>query len=144
MGRLPLPNNMQAASKYTILIVEDEELLLRAVSKKLELSGYMTVSCLTGKQALDYLDNFPELPSAIWLDYYLRDMNGLEFLEKIKKNPRFKEIPVFVISNSANPEKVNRMLALGASKYLLKAEYRLDDIIEVLGEFIENHTSSNQ
>ena len=134
---------MKITKQYTILIVEDEELLLRAVSKKLEISGYMTVSCCTGKQALDYLDNFPELPSAIWLDYYLKDMNGLEFLEAVKKNPRFKDIPVFVISNSANPEKVSRMLALGATKYLLKAEYRLDDIIVVLGSFIESsqHTT---
>jgi two-component system chemotaxis response regulator CheY len=119
-----------------IMIVEDEGLLLQAVSKKMTVSGIESVSCLSAEQALDYLKNMPELPDAIWLDYHLKDMDGLAFMGKLKENPLWTKIPVFVVSNSASPEKVNGMLALGAIKYILKAEHRLDEIIASIKEFI--------
>lgn len=119
-----------------ILVVEDENLLLQAICKKLELSGFETVSCTSGEQALDYMKNFVDLPDVIWLDYHLQKMNGLEFLKKVKQNKLWKKIPVVIVSNSASEENVHGMLALGAQKYILKAEYRLDDIINVVKEFV--------
>ena len=56
----------------------------------------------------------------------------------LKENPKWQDIPVVVVSNSASPDKVNNMMALGARKYLLKAEYRLDEIIVLLKDFIEH------
>ncbi len=127
-----------------ILVIEDEELLLNAIGKKLTLSGLSPISCTSGAQALDYLKNLEKLPDAIWLDYYLKDMNGLEFMKQIKDNPRYAQIPVVVVSNSANPQKVHNMLALGAKKYLLKAEHRLDDIIKSVSEIIFNKENTIQ
>lgn len=126
----------------TVLIIEDESMLLRAIAKKIELSGLTPISCTSGKQALDYLFNLPELPDAIWLDYYLKDMDGLEFMENLKKNPKWKNIPVVVVSNSANPDKVHRMIALGVKKYLLKAEYRLEDIVKTIHNFIQSESDN--
>jgi CheY-like chemotaxis protein len=128
----------------TILVVEDEDLLLQAITKKLALTGLNSVSCISGEQALDYLNNFPKIPDAIWLDYHLKGMDGLVFLEKIKSNSKWKNIPVVVVSNSASPDKVNSMLALGANKYLLKAEYRLDQIINTVKELVQDKEKSNE
>jgi len=121
---------------YNIMVVEDEPLLLQAITKKLQLNKIQTVSCSDGQQALDYLNDLPKLPDAIWLDYHLNGMDGLMFLKLLKKNPQWTAIPVFVVSNSASPDKVANMLALGAKKYLLKAEHRLDEIIKILINFI--------
>lgn len=118
------------------MVVEDETLLLQAITKKLKLTGLDVVSCASGQQALDYLSNMENLPDSIWLDYYLKDMNGLAFMQSVKENPVWQHIPVVVVSNSASPEKVNNMLALGARKYILKAEFRLDEIIEMMRELI--------
>jgi len=126
----------------TIMVVEDEELLLQAITKKLKLSEMDVVSCASGQQAVDYLENLDTLPDAIWLDYYLKDMNGLSFMELVKQNPKWRDIPVLVVSNSASPEKVHNMLALGAKKYMLKAEYRLDEIIGIIREFIADAQNS--
>ena len=120
----------------TIMVVEDETLLLQAISKKLKLSGMDVLSCASGQQAVDYLKSLDELPDAIWLDFYLKDMNGLVFMQELKQNPKWQAIPVIVVSNSASPDKVHTMLALGAKKYILKAEYRLDEIINMIREFI--------
>ncbi len=119
-----------------VMVVEDEELLLKAISKKLELNGINVLSFSGGQQAIDYLNTSKELPDAIWLDYYLKDINGLEFMHRIKENPKWANIPVIVVSNSASAEKVDNMLALGAAKYLLKAQYRLDQIIDIIQECI--------
>src|SRR5438046_1816674 len=108
----------------TIMVVEDESLLLQAITKKLKLSNIDVLSCSSGKQAVDYLNNLDVLPDAIWLDYYLKDMSGLEFMNHIKGNPKLQDLPVLVISNSASPDKVNTMLELGVKKYMLKADFR--------------------
>src|SRR3990172_9574093 len=112
-----------------VMVVEDEFLLLEAIEKKLKLNGFEVVSCSSGHQAIDYLKNLVELPDAIWLDYHLGDMDGISIMQEIKKNEKLSAIPVIVVSNSASPEKVQNMLALGAKKYLLKAESRLHDLI---------------
>lgn len=126
----------------TIMVVEDEVLLLNAITKKLKLSGMDVLSCATGQQAMDYLQSLDELPDAVWLDYYLKDMNGLAFMQELKRDPKWANIPVLVVSNSASPEKVHNMLALGAKKYILKAEYRLDEIIAMIRDFIAANASS--
>lgn len=122
-----------------IMVVEDENLLLQAITKKLQLSEIDVLSCSSGQQAIDYLGNVDELPDAIWLDYYLKDMNGLAFMQEIKHNPAWEHIPVLVVSNSASPDKVSNMLGLGAKRYILKAEYRLDEIITMIREFIADN-----
>ena len=119
-----------------IMVVEDENLLLQAISKKMLNSGIETVSCLSAEQAIDYLKSLPVLPDAIWLDYHLKNMDGLAFMGKLKDNPVWAKMPVFVVSNSASLEKVNGMLALGAVKYILKAEHRLDEIITSIRTYI--------
>ncbi|MBI3485521.1 hypothetical protein HY025_01100 [Candidatus Daviesbacteria bacterium] len=65
-------------------------------------------------------------------------MNGLSFMQQIKKNPNWANIPVLVVSNSASAEKVHTMLGLGVKKYILKAEHRLDEIIAMIRDFTQN------
>jgi CheY-like chemotaxis protein len=132
-----MDESQNAQKPTTIMVVEDETLLLQAITKKLKLSGLDVVSCASGQQALDYLESMDDkLPDAVWLDYYLKDMNGLAFMQTIKQSPKWSNIPVVVVSNSASPEKVTNMLALGARKYILKAEFRLDEIIQMMRDLI--------
>ena len=120
-----------------VLVVEDEELLLNAIILKLKLHDIDAIACKSGKEALEILTKAEKLPDAIWLDYYLKDMNGLDFMHAIKTNEKWTHIPTIVVSNSASPEKVTSMLSLGVKKYYLKAENRLDDIIASVKEFVE-------
>ena len=130
-----------AKATTTVMVVEDEELLLKAATKKLELAGITVLACPTGEAALEFVKKLDSAPDAIWLDYYLKDMNGLAFMQAIKANPKWAEIPVIVVSNSASPDKVHNMLALGVHKYILKAQYRLDEIIAILREIIKDARS---
>src|SRR3990167_9406475 len=101
---------------YTVLVIEDEQLLLEAIARKLKFNGLSVIPVARGDEALKILSESEKLPDVIWLDYYLSDMNGLEFMNNIRKN---------------------NMLALGVKKYYLKAENRLDEIIKFVKEFVE-------
>jgi two-component system response regulator len=116
----------------TILVVEDEPLLLEAIGKKMEIEQLPAHLCSTGDEALAYLASAKQIPAAIWLDYHLTDMDGLTFMSQLQKNEHWKDIPVVVVSNTASDDKINAMLLLGAKKYIVKAENRLTDIIEMV------------
>jgi CheY-like chemotaxis protein len=120
-----------------VMVVEDEEMLLRAIEKKLQMAGKTVIACSSGEGALEQLKTVNPLPDVIWLDYYLKDMNGLEFMSYLKTDPKWAEIPVMVVSNSASPEKVSNMRAMGAKKYVLKAESRLDKLVGTLEEVVK-------
>jgi len=122
---------------YTVLVIEDEELLLDAIARKLKLNGLSVMLATSAVEALKILNVAQKLPDAIWLDYYLTDMNGLQFMNALKKNDKLADIPTIVVSNSASDDKVKNMLALGVKKYYLKAENRLDEIIAYVKEFVK-------
>ena len=121
----------------TVMVVEDEVLLLEAISKKLQLNNINVVGASSCKQAFDYLESLSKKPDAIWLDYYLGDLNGVDFMQQLRKNREWMSIPVLVVSNSASPEKVQKMLDLGVKKYMIKAEHRLDELVEEIKSFVK-------
>lgn len=136
-----MDNNLNALS---VLVVEDEDLLLTAITRKLELQGIKVLASKSGKDAIEILTKTEKLPDAIWLDYYLKDMNGLEFMNALKTNEKWTHIPTIVVSNSASPEKVTNMLSLGVKKYYLKAEIRLDEIIASMKQLVEEENKLKQ
>jgi DNA-binding response OmpR family regulator len=124
--------------KHKIMVIEDEGLLLKAIQMKLSNFNVEVFAYTNAKDALNHLKSGENLPDAIWLDYYLQDMNGLEFVNELKKLDNVKETPIVVVSNSASDEKTKNMLALGVKKYLLKAQYKLEDIAKIIIEIIES------
>ena len=130
---------MDQATKKTILVIEDEQPLVNAVKTKLEKSGFEVTSARTVAQAVHYLDDGGRA-DAIWLDHYLLGKeNGLDFVTKLKAhNGRWSSIPVFVVSNTASPDKVQSYIRFGVKKYYVKSEHRLDEIIGDITHYLEN------
>lgn len=111
-----------------ILVVEDERPLAEAVKAKLEKEGFSVVSAVSFKQAVDYLSDVKI--DGIWLDHYLLgEEDGLDLVAKVKENEIWKNIPIFVVSNTASEDKVSSYLKLGVEKYFTKFDFRLDQII---------------
>lgn len=113
----------------TILVVEDEKPLLEAVRIKLEKSGFAVVTARTAEQAYGLLEDIGKI-DVIWLDHYLLGKeNGLDLVIKLKSHEQYKNIPIFIVSNTASADKVKSYINLGVNKYYIKANYRLDSII---------------
>ena len=83
-----------------ILIVEDDPDVHLTLKECLEMEGYMTVSAYNGLEALRALREADESPCMILLDMMMPEMNGWEFLEKVKTDPKTESIPVVLASAS--------------------------------------------
>ena len=119
-----------------ILFVEDEQALQRAMGDMLEQAGYKMLKALDGETGLAMAKK--EVPDLILLDLILPKKNGFEFLEELKKDASAKNIPVIVLTNLEGSAEVERALSLGATTYLVKANYKLDELLGKI-ELVLNH-----
>lgn len=114
----------ETTKNKTVLVVEDEQPLLEAIKMKLERSGFVAVTARSVKEAQGFLEDVSGI-EAVWLDHYLVGREtGLDLVTEMKQNPKWKHIPVFVVSNTGSPDKSAAYLSLGVSKYYIKADYR--------------------
>lgn len=112
----------------TALVIEDDLSLAKAINKKLELSGFSIITARSVDDALQLMS--AQLPSVIWLDHYLLgDKDGLDFASAVKSRDDWKQIPLYIVSNTASNDKVALYNQLGINRYYVKADHRLDEII---------------
>ncbi len=134
-----MTDNIMIMKGKTALVVEDEQPLLNAIKIKLGKNGFSVITSRTVNQALGYLKDIESI-DVIWLDHYLLGKeDGLDFVAKLKSgNEKWKKIPIFVVSNTAGPEKMQSYIRLGINKYYVKAEHRLDEIVNDIKIFLDN------
>jgi two-component system alkaline phosphatase synthesis response regulator PhoP len=114
-------------NQQKILIIEDEKILLEAISKKLQVEGYIVETALDGKEGMKKIKQ--ENPDLILLDILMPRLDGFGVLEKLHKDPELSKIPVIIISNSGQPVEIERALSLGVKDYLIKAEFDPEEVI---------------
>jgi DNA-binding response OmpR family regulator len=128
---------MADTKKINILVVEDELPLLDAIKAKLTLNGFAVVTARTAEQAYGYLKDLDI--KVLWLDHYLLGKkSGLDIVAKVKNDEKYKHIPIFVVSNTASPDKIQNYINFGVNKYYVKSNYRLDKIVEDIKEYLKN------
>jgi len=103
------------ASAPTILVVEDDVRAASLLLLQLEQAGYRCDCVHSAEEALQWLQR--QTPDIITLDILLPGMDGWQFLEQIRKNKHYRDIPVVIVSIVAEEE---HGYALGASQVLSK------------------------
>ena len=119
-----------------ILFIEDEESLQRAMGSMLEQKKLEILKALNGEDGLNIAKK--ETPDLILLDLILPKKNGFEVLGELKKDPGTKDIPIIVLTNLEGSTDIERALALGATTYLVKANYTLEDIMAKIESVLEH------
>jgi len=117
-----------------ILFIEDESVLQKAFGDVLQQKGYKILSALNGEIGLRMARS--EKPDLILLDLILPRLHGFEVLKKLKEDPETKEIPVIVLTNLEKMEDINKAIELGATTYLVKTEYKIEEVIEKIKKII--------
>ncbi|MEA1929310.1 MAG: response regulator [Patescibacteria group bacterium] len=123
---------MDEKKKLIVLIVEDDEFLRVLTAKRLEKEGFEVAVAVDGESALTIAAKSD--PSLILLDLLLPGVNGFEVLGQLKKDAELKKVPVIVFSNLGQKEDIEKAKGLGASDYLIKANFTLDDVIVKINE----------
>jgi len=119
----------------TVLIIEDDAFLRSLISKKLSSNGFAPLEAVDGETGLEKIKK--EKPDLILLDLLLPTINGFEVLSEIKENPSTAPIPVIILSNLGGKEDVEKGLKLGASDYLIKAQFTPEEIIVKVKKIFE-------
>ena len=121
-----------------VLIIEDDPLMLRMYQKIFSFDGYDVETASDGEKGLEKVRSTK--PTIVLLDVMMPKMNGLEVLEKIKKDPDIKAIPVVMLTNLAGQQDVDKALSMGAVKYIIKSEYEPKQVSEMVKEIISAHS----
>lgn len=118
-----------------ILIIEDEAALQKTLGDMLRKEGYEVVQALDGEVGLKQAKS--EMPTLIILDLILPKMNGFEVLEALKADSKTKNIPVIVQTNLESMDDIERALGGGASTYLVKSNYTLEEVLQKIKQALE-------
>jgi len=115
--------------KKRILVVEDEESLLKLESILLTSKGYDVTGVADGKAALrEITDNKPDL---VVLDIMLPEMDGYEVCRRIRENPETSRLPVVMLPAKKNSQDFALGVQVGADAYITKP-FKSAKVIEVI------------
>ncbi len=127
-----------------ILLVEDDPFLIDIYNTKLKDSGFKVEVAKDGEEALkrikernsDDLDKKTLWPDLLILDIVLPRLDGWQVLREIKKDTKLKDLKVIIFTNLCQKGEVEEGLALGATKYLIKAHYTPSEIVEEIKKLL--------
>ena len=118
-----------------MLIVEDSratrELLAAAVRT---LDGVEVHMAVSGFEALKVLPRHRF--ALIITDLNMPDINGLELINFVKKNPNYRQTPLFIVTTEGRDQDRQRGLKLGASEYVVKP-FAADDVVELVKKYLK-------
>ena len=112
-----------------IMLVEDEQIARAVCKSHLEKVESEIVEAINGRIAVEFLEiNVPDL---MILDLFMPEMGGFEVLEKLRSEPKWKDIPVIVVTADASVETREKAFRMGADDFVTKPMNPVDFIPRV-------------
>jgi len=118
-----------------ILFIEDESALQKTLGEVLRENNYEVISALDGEAGLKLAKT--KKPDLVLLDLILPKLSGFEVLKQLKKDEKTKDIPVIVLTNLEGVRDVEKAMELGATTYLVKANYSLKEVVDKVKTALE-------
>ena len=118
-----------------VLIVEDDEVLLRALYVFFHGGNYTIATATDGETAVAMAQRLK--PDIILLDLLLPKMDGFRVLEIVKSMPELSNIPVIILSNLGDTNDIARAKSLGAQDYFIKANVELAKLSEIVDKVLK-------
>ena len=119
--------------KY-VLIVEDDPFYSSIYKTKVEKEGIRAVLVHDGAAAMKAIRE--KRPAVVVLDLIMPGKDGFQVLEELKADPAFKDLVVLVLSNLSQDEDIKRVMAMGATEYLIKSNVPLQEVIAKVRSYI--------
>ena len=114
-----------------ILVVEDEDALVRLLKVALEAHGYLVVSCSNGSDAISLCKDHSF--AAVLMDIKTPVMDGLEATRQLRALPKTKELPILIVSALASPSDREAGIQAGADAYFTKP-FHFKELLDTLDQ----------
>ena len=109
----------QANAHMRFLIIDDSITMRRIIANILVRLGYPeAVHASNGREALDRLAS--EQVDVVITDWYMPEMNGLDFVKSLRNTPATSHIPIVIVTANAASDDIQHALELGVNSYILK------------------------
>jgi len=120
----------------TILVVEDELPMLKALSDKFSLEGFGVLEAKDGEEGLKAA--FGKKPDLIILDIFMPVMDGKAMFEKLREDDWGKSVPVIILTNLNPDDKtLDELMKNGPSYYFVKSKWKLEELVAKVKKELE-------
>lgn len=114
-------------NKKLVLLVEDDPFLSNILMMKLQKEGLNVIHAVDGDDALTKLNEGDY--EMVLLDLILPKKNGFEVLETMRRDSRFENTPVIIVSNLGQDSDMEKARSLGVIDYIVKERLSIDDLV---------------
>jgi CheY-like chemotaxis protein len=119
---------------HKVLVVDDTKDARVVLARLLRLGGYQPVLADDGPAALQSIES--ERPDLVLLDLMMPDMNGVEVLENLRQDPRYKSLPVILFTAVSDGELIQTASKLGIQDLILKGAVNGFSLLERIGRLL--------
>ncbi|MDQ7826762.1 MAG: response regulator [Candidatus Eremiobacteraeota bacterium] len=128
-------------NKELVLLVDDDEHILRSLEIYLKMEGFRVITANSGKKALEILHE--SRPDLIVLDIMMPEMDGFEVLGHIKNDPERKTIPVIMLTAKSQDIDVLKGYQEGIASYMTKP-FNLNELVDNINLILESVTEGRK
>ncbi len=121
-----------------ILVLEDDLSLMEGIRDMLELQGYTVMTAVNGVEGLKVMNAAATPPDLIVSDIMMPEMDGYAFLEHIRKNEAWEDIPFIFLTAKGEKQDMREGRMSGADEYMVKP-FEAEDLIVVIASKLKRH-----
>lgn len=117
------------------MVVDDSRAIRLILSRTLHDLGYDVAEASNGVEALKTLDRSDGM-SLVLVDWNMPEMNGLEFVKRVRANQKFQSVKLMMVTTETQPEQIVAAIGAGANEYVMKPFTKeiIEDKLRLLGE----------
>ncbi len=121
-----------------LALVVDDSKSMRAIIRRILIEiGFEILEAENAKEALKLLADGKRIPRLIMVDWNMPEMNGLDFISKVRSDSVLVDVPLVMVTSENEPSHLGAALKAGASEYVMKpfTKEMLIDKLRLLGRF---------
>ncbi|MEK8020711.1 MAG: response regulator, partial [Candidatus Parabeggiatoa sp.] len=128
-------------SQRLVMVVEDDVINRELVAKIIKQEGWLVFKAENGRVALEHLED--KKPALILLDLLMPEMDGFEFVAHLRQNPKWRNIPVVVLTSTKLSTADQARLQGYVETIFQKESYNRDDLLELIQKQVATAAQSH-
>jgi two-component system chemotaxis response regulator CheY len=120
----------------TILVVDDSPTIVKFVAFSLRSSGFDVVTASDGMDAIEKMSNLSEDVNLVITDLNMPNLDGYGLIGTLRKNEKYRETPIIILSSEDGDEDRRRGMTVGANSYLVKP-FKSALLLDEVGRYLK-------